>query len=277
MRPGSFLKFAFLLSVLAGMPVAHAVFPANNELSTPGTDSTDNVAGAVTDFKTGVMWKQCAEGLPAQTPVCDSSGEQYVHTATPAAGAHAYYFTASADGLNRFGRPASGALSRPMANAQGADLIVSELSSESAGGSVPCGGPITIDDTVANQGNAETTAPSGFLVNYYLSNASVSVLIGNRTISLLGVGSTDGATSTFTLPISLAPGVYQLSAVVDPNDVEPETNESNNTTVAAGSVTVVSNVDLLVTVLDSTPSSVNVGGSITVSDTVANQGTTPTT
>lgn len=277
MRPGSFLKFAFLLSVLAGMPVAHAVFPANNELSTPGTDSTDNGAGAVTDFKTGVMRKQCAEGLPAQTPVCDSRGEQYVHAATPAAGAHAYYFTASADDLNRFGQPASGAPSRPMANAQGADLIVSELSSESAGGSVPCGGTITIDDTVANQGNAETTAPSGFLVNYYLSNVSVSVLIGNRTISLLGVGSTDGATSTFTLPISLAPGVYQLSAVVDPNDVEPETNESNNTTVAAGSVTVVSNVDLLVTVLDSTPASVNVGGSITVSDTVANQGTTSTT
>ena len=35
MRPGSFLKFAFLLSVLAGMPVAHAVFPANKASHPP--------------------------------------------------------------------------------------------------------------------------------------------------------------------------------------------------------------------------------------------------
>jgi hypothetical protein len=67
MRPSRIsLSSAFLSAVLAGTPAAHAATtcPANNVLSTPTTDFTiDNVNQVVTHIKTGLMWKQCTEGL----------------------------------------------------------------------------------------------------------------------------------------------------------------------------------------------------------------------
>ncbi|MGA8147839.1 MAG: CARDB domain-containing protein [Gallionellaceae bacterium] len=114
-------------------------------------------------------------------------------------------------------------------------------------------------------------------MNYYLSNPSVSMLIGNRTIRSLGAGATNSARSTFGIPATLAPGSYQLSATVDPNNYQPETNETNNTLVAAGAVTVVRNVDLVSTAISAIPSSVKAGQNLTVIDTVKNQGTTVTT
>jgi len=59
------LSSAFLLALLAATPLAHAAStcPANNVLTTPTADFTDNTDGTVTHLKTGLMWKQCAEGL----------------------------------------------------------------------------------------------------------------------------------------------------------------------------------------------------------------------
>ena len=156
-------------------------------------------------------------------------------------------------------------------NVLGVDLTVSALSSPSLGGSVLAGSSITVNDTVSNIGNGTTTYPLGILVNYYLGGTP----IGSRTIASLAAGATNSASSTFTIAASFTPGSYQLSATVDPNNVQPETNENNNTTIASGTVTVVRNVDLVPTSLSSS-SSVTVGSSITISDTVANQGTTPT-
>ncbi|MGC2457247.1 MAG: CARDB domain-containing protein [Gallionellaceae bacterium] len=152
------------------------------------------------------------------------------------------------------------------------DLLGSALSSPSLGGTVLAGNSITINDTVANGGTTPTTYPGGIMVNYYLGGT----LIGNRTIASLAAGATNSATSTFTLPASFTPGSYQLSATVDPNNYQPETNENNNTTVAAGTVTVTANVDLVPTSLGTTTTSLAAGGNLTVTDTVANQGTSPT-
>ncbi|MGA8145945.1 MAG: CARDB domain-containing protein, partial [Gallionellaceae bacterium] len=152
------------------------------------------------------------------------------------------------------------------------DLLVSALSSPSLGGTVLAGSSITINDTVANGGTTPTTYPGGIMVNYYLGGT----LIGNRTIASLAGGATSSATSTFTLPASFTPGSYQLSATVDPNNYQPETNENNNTTVATGTVTVTADVDLVPTSLGTTTTSLAAGGNLTVTDTVANQGTSPT-
>jgi hypothetical protein len=71
------ISFAFLLAVLAGSPVVHAasICPGGNVLSTPTADFTiDNVNHVVTHLKTGLMWKQCAEGLSTTTTACDTGG-----------------------------------------------------------------------------------------------------------------------------------------------------------------------------------------------------------
>jgi hypothetical protein len=59
------LLFVFLSALLAGIPAAHAAAtcPANNIQSAPPADFTLNGDGTVTHLKTGLMWKQCAEGL----------------------------------------------------------------------------------------------------------------------------------------------------------------------------------------------------------------------
>ena len=59
------LSSVFLSALLAGAPLAHAAAtcPGGNTPSTPGTDFTVPVNGTVTHLKTGLMWKQCAEGL----------------------------------------------------------------------------------------------------------------------------------------------------------------------------------------------------------------------
>ena len=51
--------------MLSAISVAHAAStcPANNTLSTPTADFNINGDGTVSHLKTGLMWKQCAEGL----------------------------------------------------------------------------------------------------------------------------------------------------------------------------------------------------------------------
>ena len=68
------LLCALLLTMLAGIPVAQAAStcPANNTLSTPASDFTINGDGTVKHIKTGLMWKQCAEGLSTTTTACDT-------------------------------------------------------------------------------------------------------------------------------------------------------------------------------------------------------------
>lgn len=68
------LLCALLLTMLAGIPVAQAAStcPANNTLSTPGSDFAINGDGTVKHIKTGLMWKQCAEGLSTTTTACDT-------------------------------------------------------------------------------------------------------------------------------------------------------------------------------------------------------------
>ena len=153
----------------------------------------------------------------------------------------------------------------------GADLVMIALDSPAAGGSVDTGGSISIDDTVANQGDLGTTSEFGINVNYYLGDT----LIGIRTIDYLGPGSTDAESSTFPVPATLPPGEYQLSATVDLNNFQPERNKTNNT-MTAGMVTVVRDVDLVPTSLGTTATSVTAGAELTLTDTVTNVGDSPT-
>lgn len=72
LKPVSFL-FVFLFALL-GTSAAHAAAtcPANLVPSTPTADFTINGDGTVTHLKTGLMWKQCAEGLSGAN--CNAGG-----------------------------------------------------------------------------------------------------------------------------------------------------------------------------------------------------------
>ena len=78
------LSFIFLSALLAGTQVAQAAAtcPANNTLSTPTADFTVNGNGTVTHLKTGLMWKQCAEGLSTTTTACDTGSASTMNWAT---------------------------------------------------------------------------------------------------------------------------------------------------------------------------------------------------
>ena len=52
-----------LFSLVAGTVQAQTCKPESIPASTPTSQLQDNGDGTVTDLKTGLMWKQCAEGL----------------------------------------------------------------------------------------------------------------------------------------------------------------------------------------------------------------------
>ncbi|OOZ38542.1 hypothetical protein BOW53_15155 [Solemya pervernicosa gill symbiont] len=61
--------------VLVLIPMAgQATCPPNLTLTTPDSRFTDNGDGTVSDELTGLMWKQCSEGLSTTTTACDTGG-----------------------------------------------------------------------------------------------------------------------------------------------------------------------------------------------------------
>ena len=107
------------------------------------------------------------------------------------------------------------------------------------GGTAPTGGlpgsTIDFDITVRNLGT--TTAPSGFTADVYLSTGatvtSTDTLLGTATFAtgLTGPGGSDTQRVTATVPSMLAPGVYTVGVIVDPNNQVAEYIEGNNTAV----------------------------------------------
>jgi hypothetical protein len=55
--------FFLLFSLVTGMVQAQTCQPESIPASTPDSQLQDNGDGTVTDTKTGLMWKQCVEGL----------------------------------------------------------------------------------------------------------------------------------------------------------------------------------------------------------------------
>ncbi|MEK6698253.1 MAG: S8 family serine peptidase [Nitrospirota bacterium] len=149
------------------------------------------------------------------------------------------------------------------------DLTVTQVNGPS---NAVTGGSITITNTVLNQG---TAAAGEFSMNIYLSPDTLiskeDILIGQRVVNGLSAGYSDTEETALTLPASLSPGTYYLGAVADLKNVAPETTEDNNTLV--GNMLAISiGPDLIVTAING-PASAAAGGSFTISDTIANQGT----
>ena len=157
------------------------------------------------------------------------------------------------------------------------DLVMTNVSTTAT--SVPTGTSFPFDFTVANQGTSSTS--STVHVNMYLSTDA------NITTSDTSLGSwqTSGGLSggwsiskTFwkSVPSSLAPGTYYIGAIVDFPNWQDETDETNNA-LAGSTIEVIRDIDLIMTDVSTTATTLSTGSSITISSTVKNQGTSSTT
>ena len=77
-----------------------------------------------------------------------------------------------------------------------------------------------------------TTAASN-MIKFYLStdpiiNAADKLLTGSRTVTTLLPGASSPGTTTVTVPTTVMPGTYYIGAIADTANVQPESNEGNN-------------------------------------------------
>ena len=150
----------------------------------------------------------------------------------------------------------------------GPDLIVSAMTAPGTGAN---GASITVTDTTRNQGTGASPAAS---TGYYLSTNSTigssDVFLGSRSVSALAPGASGSGSASLTIPLDTAPGFYYVVARADWNAAVDETSESNNDR-ASGTVKI--GGDLVVSALGA-PSVGMATGSITITDTTTNSGTT---
>ncbi len=148
----------------------------------------------------------------------------------------------------------------------GSDLLISVPSGTLKGAA---GLPFDFTDTVTNQGGG---AASPTTTRYYLSNNSTlsadDVLLGGgRDVPGLSANATSSGTASVSLPVGTAAGVGFIIAKADGDNVVGETSETNNT--ASRSISI--GPDLIVSSA-SAPGTVVAGATLTVTDTVMNQG-----
>jgi subtilase family serine protease len=152
------------------------------------------------------------------------------------------------------------------------DLIMTLVSPTSS--SANAGATLGVSNTEKNQGGATAV---GFVVNFHLSVDSTYgggddiVFTTTRPGGTLAPGASSNVTTTLTVPATTPPGTYYVCAMADWDNRLPETDETNNTLCSASPITVPA--DLIMTVVSTTSLGAAPGGSISLSNTVKNQGT----
>jgi len=153
--------------------------------------------------------------------------------------------------------------------APGADLLITALNGPANG---LAGTTVTLNDTIKNQG---ISAVGASYITYYLSNDTEikanDIFLGNRYVSGLAAGASVSGSMNVTIPVRLPVGTYYWGAVTDSTLSQAESNENNNAT-AGNAITLTTNADLIMTAI-SGPASSAIGQTVTVTDTVKNQGT----
>jgi hypothetical protein len=139
------------------------------------------------------------------------------------------------------------------------DLAVSAVAGAPA--TVTQGATITISVTAANQG----TVSESVSINLTRSGTAIATISGTLPA---------GATSTYSYAWStsgVAPGTYVLAAAIPPVVGETDTadNSATGTSVTINPAPV---HDIAVTAVGASPTSFEIGGSTTISFTIANQG-----
>jgi len=112
------------------------------------------------------------------------------------------------------------------------DLVVSALS---APGSARSGTTITITDTTLNQGSATGATTTRFYLSVDTALDGTDVQLASRSVPGLGAGATSTGSVTVTLTVGrlLFPRTYYIIAKADADGAISESDEGNNTAVAA--------------------------------------------
>ncbi len=136
---------------------------------------------------------------------------------------------------------------------------------------------LTVTNTVKNQGTS-SPAVATYTGIYLSTDATVTTgdtYLGNAysPAYLLTSGAEHTNATVVTVPAGLATGTYYLGVIADRYGSVTESNETNNVLVAAGTITVTNDVDLIVTVATPSVSTVAASQQLTVTNTVKNQGT----
>jgi len=130
------------------------------------------------------------------------------------------------------------------------------------------GTTIVISDTASNKGGGNAGAS---WTRFYLSTngTTKTTMLGSRSVPALNAGATSGPVNTnVTLPLNLN-GQYFVIACADDTNAVVESNETNNC-LASGAIQV-AGADLVEASVYP-PSSAAAGGTMSVIDTVTNQG-----
>jgi subtilase family serine protease len=183
---------------------------------------------------------------------------------TVASGTYSLIANADADGAVLETSETNNTLTRSVSI--GSDLLISVPSGVLKGAA---GLSVDFTDTVTNQGGGASNPTT---TRYYLStNTSLSaddvLLGGGRNVPGLPAGGTSTGATAVWLPASAAAGVAYIIAKADGDNLVAETSETNNT--ASRSIGI--GPDLLVSAA-TVPGTVAAGSTITVTDTVVNQG-----
>ena len=154
------------------------------------------------------------------------------------------------------------------------DLILTGLSVSPNTTAIAPGTILSVSNTVKNQGDA---AAGSFTVAFHLSTNTTYgdgddvVITATRAVNSLATGANSKATSKLTIPLTTPVGTYHLCVMVDSGNSVSESNEANNTfcTEGTGHVT---EPDLVMTAVTPTTSTVSSTATLSVTNTVENQG-----
>ena len=142
---------------------------------------------------------------------------------------------------------------------------------------VGVGRTFTITNTEKNVGTTHMTATSNTVKFYLSTDATINTLdiaLGSRVVSRLLAGqSSPSLATTVVVPTTVAPRVYYVGACADVPSVQIESIESDNCKVALGTINVVRNVDLVMSAVSTTATTIKAGGNLVISNTEKNQGT----
>ncbi|PYR94200.1 MAG: hypothetical protein DMF84_06530 [Acidobacteria bacterium] len=198
-------------------------------------------------------------------PAASNSGSTMLTLPNVSAGT--YFIIAKADGDTAVVESQEGNNTAARAIRIGGDLVVSSLTTPAKAGA---GDTVSITDTTTNQGAGAMGAPS--ITRFYLStkagfDGSAALLQGSHSVPDLAGGAASTASTTVTIPSTLAPMTYYLIANADADNAIVETLETNN----AWARSIQIGGDLIVSAL-TVPAKGGSGGTIVVNDTTTNQG-----
>ncbi len=152
------------------------------------------------------------------------------------------------------------------------DLVTTQV--DLAATTAVAGGNTSVVNAVRNQGGlsaSSTRVGFRFSTNGVVGDADDVASTTTRTTGTLAAGATSQATTQVSLPNAIPPGAYQVCAIADSLAAVVEANENNNSSCSATTVVVVA-PDLTVSAVSTTTTVVQRGSSLTLTNTVTNQG-----